>query len=109
MKPEGKIRIVISIVIMMILAYFAIGFLYELYHYAIKNAMVDAEVKGIMIDGPDFTPVFRLFGAGINAFFAMVMAGIYAGVILFAGLILLIPFRLIGLNKKDALKSRDIK
>lgn len=96
MKPGGKIRIAISIVIMMILAYLATGFLYELYRYAIKNAIVDARVKDIVLDGSDFTPIFRLLGAGVNAFFVMIMTGIYAGAILIGGLILLIPFRLIG-------------
>lgn len=109
MKPGGKIRIAISIVIMMILAYLATGFLYELYRYAIKNAIVDARVKDIVLDGSDFTPIFRLLGAGINAFFVMIMTGIYAGAILIGGLILLIPFRLIGLNKKRCIEKQEYK
>lgn len=109
MKSGGKIRIVVSIAIMMVLAYFATGLLYELYRYAIKHAMIDTGVKDIIIDGADFTPIFRLLGAGINAVFEMIMTGIYAGAILLTGLILLIPFRIIGLNKKRCIQRSEYK
>lgn len=40
---------------------------------------------------------------------AKIMLEIYAGVILIAGLILLIPFRLVGLNKKRCIEKLESK
>lgn len=109
MKPGGKIRIVVSIVIMMILACFVTSFLYVLYQSAIKKAMVDTGVKDIMIDGSDFTPVFKLFEVVLNIALIAIVVRIFAVILLIGGLILLIPFRLIGLNKKRCIQKSEYK
>ena len=108
MHTEGKIRIVISIVIFIILAYFSIGYTYELYHFGLEELYIDAgNINDIDITGSDFTPLFRLVGAGVNSFVGFLTAGIYAFVILAVSLILLLPYRLIALNKKREVSEKE--
>lgn len=110
MRLEGKIRIAVSSVIMMILAYFATSYLYEFYQLGIKHFLVDtSDINDIIIDGSDFTPVFKLLGGGFNGILLVIITGVYAVIILIVGLILLIPFRLIGLNKKRCIEKLEYK
>lgn len=107
MKSGGKIRVVISIVIMMFLAYLANRFPYEFYHSFIIQ---DVDYTGIITGMKEIASS----GAFLIAFaFTLVLIKnlmwVYAGVILIAGLILLIPFRLIGLNKKRCIEKLECK
>lgn len=50
-----------------------------------------------------------LMGIAFVLVFVKILMWVYAGVILIAGLILLIPFRLIGLNKKRCIEKLEYK
>lgn len=107
MKPGGKIRIAISIVIMMFLAYLAIGYPYEFYHSFIIQ---DVDYTGIITGMKEIVSSGAiLVGVVFALVFAKILMWVYAGVILIAGLILLIPFRLIGLNKKRCIEKLEYK
>ena len=110
MEKEGKTRIIAFIIISIILSYFAIGYVYELYQSDINSVMVNTdEIKDINIDGSDFTPVFKLFGGGLNGFILLITVGIDSVVILVVGLILSISFRVIGLNKNRCIGQEEYK
>lgn len=112
MRTEGKIRTVIIISILIILAYFATGYTYELYRLNIDSAAVDVEtIDEINIDGSDFTPVFKLLGYSVNSFVWVIASMSYTIIILVTSLVLLIPIRVIGLNRKrkfDALEPKIV-
>ncbi|MGN0661440.1 MAG: hypothetical protein ACI4JX_06930 [Oscillospiraceae bacterium] len=70
--------------------------------------MIDIDkINNMNIDGSDFTPVFKLLGFGMNSFVLFISIGLYALIILAASLILLIPFALIGLNKKRQAEPKE--
>lgn len=102
MKTEGKIRIAVFAVIMLIFIYLSVGYVYEYGLGRTDLRYVPEAENVIIIDGSDFTPIFRLMGMGFNGAMSFVMSIIYALVIVIASLIFLIPFRLIGLGKKRA-------
>lgn len=110
MKPEGKARIIIFALISIVLAYFASGYTYELYELDIKSHLADvSSAENIVIDGSDFTPVFKLFGYGANGLIITVTSGVYAVVISVVSLILLLPFRAVGLNKKRSIGENECR
>lgn len=112
MRTEGKIRTAIIITVLIILAYLATGYTYELYRLDIDSAAVDtAAINRVNIDGSDFTPIFKLLGYGVNGFVWIIASMSFTVIILIASLILLIPIRVIGLNRKrkvDALEPKIV-
>lgn len=107
MKTEGKIRIAVFAVIMLIFIYLSAGYAYEYRLGQTDFRYVPEAENGIIIDGSDFTPIFRLLGAGFNGAMLFVMSIIHALVIAVASLIFLIPFRLIGLGKKRTVSGGE--
>ncbi len=110
MRLEGKARIIIFATITIVLAYFASGYTYELYELDIKNHLADmSSAENAVIDGSDFTLVFKLFGYGANGLIMTAISGVYAFVITIVSLILLLPFRAVGLNKKRMIGENECR
>jgi len=109
MNGAGKIRIAILVVILLGLSYFSVGYAYEIFVSSVKEYFIDTNnINDINIDGADFTMIFRLMGAGLNSILSLFLYGIYAVVVFLASLILVIPFRLIGLRKSTELTALEI-
>lgn len=52
MRTEGKIRIAAAVVILIVFAYFSIGYTVELFHLGIEKMTVDVDnMDGITVDG----------------------------------------------------------
>lgn len=110
MNPGGKIRIAISIVIMVVLASFTTMSLCGIYQLDIETAAVNIDdVADISVDGSDFTPIAKLFSLGLNTFVYVITAETYVLLILILSLILLTPFMLIGLNPKRTIEKTEYK
>lgn len=96
-KSKG-VKIGLYLVILVLLCYFSVGYSYELYGTSLENlGRNNVEVN---IDGADFSPIIMLIGYGANGILITLLTGVYAVVIAIVGLILLLPFCLIGLSKK---------
>lgn len=106
MQRESKIRIAIISLFFIVFLYFSIGYIYELYCLDLKS-LLSADNGSISIDGSDFTPIFTLFGAGISSFICLLTAASYALVIAIVSILLLVPFRLIALNKKRLVTNKE--
>lgn len=92
------IKIGLYFVILVVLCYFSVGYSYELYGTGLENInMNNVEAN---VDGADFSPVIMLMGYGLNGILATINTVVYAVVVMILGLILLLPFCFIGLNKK---------
>ncbi|MCM1494193.1 MAG: hypothetical protein NC089_00155 [Bacteroides sp.] len=106
MSRGEQIRIVIYTVMLFIFVYFSIGYSYEVYGTgsALSNPSGTHE---IVVDNEDFTPLVMLFGYGINGFLSFFMQGMYAIIILIVSVLFILPFRLIGLNKKRKITQKE--
>ena len=108
MSTNAKIRIAAYIVILLILAYFSVSFSYGAYKANMPDSFVDTQNMGnITVDGSDVTPVLGLLGSGANGFMAFLTSVIYMVVIFVVSLILVIPFRLIALNKESEVSRQE--
>lgn len=106
MSRGEQIRLVIYIVMLFLFVYFSIGYSYEVYGTgsALSNPSGTHE---ILVDNEDFTPLVMLFGYGINGILSFFMQGMYAIIILIVSVLFLLPFRLIGLNKKRQITQKE--
>ncbi|MCR5122760.1 MAG: hypothetical protein K6B74_10105 [Ruminococcus sp.] len=109
MDRTAKIRITVFVIILLILAYFSAGYAFSLYSSGAHAHIVDTENMDVQIDGSDFTPLFQLFGYGINSLLGFLLYGIYAIVIILISLLLIIPFRLISLRKTTVLSAAEYR
>ncbi len=101
MTLESKIRMTAFAIICLIMTYFSVGYIFELYDVMENNTIVNLDdTEDIYIDGADFTPIFKLIGTGTNIFVSVILTGIYAVIILVTSLVLSILFHIIGLSKK---------
>lgn len=106
MNRGGIIRIVIWIVIVLILLYFSIGYSYEVFRA--EAALIDpSDTHEITVDNEDFTPVVTLLEYGVNGVFTLINQAAYAIIILIVSILLILPFRLIGLNKKRKITRKE--
>lgn len=110
MNKTEKIRIAVFIIILVVLSYFSVGYTYEIFSMNIDNYFIDTgNINDVNIDGSDVTPIFHLMGYGMNTFVGFLMYGIYAIIIGIVSLVLIIPFRLIGLKKYTKLTVYEMK
>lgn len=105
MNKGGIIRIIIYFIIVGVLCFLAVGNCCEIYCDGIQS--VNTEGTDIVVDGADFSPLVMFLGYGFNGFLSLMFAGIYAIVIMIASVICLVPFRLIGLNKKRIVSQTE--
>lgn len=99
MKHVQKCRVGIWFLILMILLYFSIGYCYEGYRLGADFIGVSS-VHDFIVDGTDFTPMILPLGYVLNIVLYFIVRALYVVIIIIANLILLLPFRLIALNKK---------
>ncbi len=109
MSRTAKIRTAAFVIILLILAYFSAGYAFSLYSSGANAHIIDTEGMNVNIDGSDFTPLFRLFGDGINSLFGFLMCGIYAIVMVILSLLLILPLRLIGVRKTTVLSAMEYR
>ena len=110
MSRPGIARIIVFSVILILLAYFSVGYTYETFNTSLKQQFIDVDdINNINIDGSDFTPGFRILGTGINSFLALMTFGTYAIVILVVSAIFIVPFRFIGLRKNSIVTDTEKK
>ena len=110
MTNAGKIRITLFIVILLMICYFSVGYTYEIFNTNLESTFIDtARTDSVIIDGTDFTPMFRLFGNGLNSFFEFVTYVIYAVILLLISLFFLLPLRLIGIKKNTRITNQEKK
>ena len=71
MSRPGIARIIVFSVILILLAFFSVGYTYETFNTSLKQQFIDVDdINNINIDGSDFTLGFRILGTGINSFLA---------------------------------------
>lgn len=108
MSTNAKIRTAVYIVILLILAYFSVGYSYGAYRAKMPDSFVDTNnINNVIVDGSDFTPFVNLAGEGINGLMAFVTSGIYIVIIFVVSLVLVIPFRLIALRKDSEVSKQE--
>jgi hypothetical protein len=72
MGNSGKIRVVVFSLILIILAYFSIGYTGEIYYSNLKTMPIETDtINDVSIDGEDFTPLFQLLGLGLSSMLAL--------------------------------------
>ncbi|MDD6571240.1 MAG: hypothetical protein PUF12_02505 [Thermoflexaceae bacterium] len=100
MNREGIIRIVFYSIIVLILLYFSIGYSFEVYRSC--SPIIDVSgAHDIVVDDTDFSPLVMLLGYGVNGVLLFITQGLYAIIILIVSALFFLPFRFIGLNKKN--------
>ena len=108
MDRTGRIRTVVFAVILLILAFFAVGYVRELYASGFSGRIINTEeINEINIDGSDFGWLFRLLGHGVNGLISFVVYGVYAVIVLIVSLVLVIPFRLIVVRRSTVISSEE--
>ena len=100
MNIQGKIRVAVFTVILIILAYFSVGYTYEIYNVNAEDFLIDTNnIENVNIDGSDFTPIFKMFGIGFNSIWIGITCVLYAFIVLIVSLLLVIPLRFVGIKK----------
>jgi len=99
LKHVQKCRVEIWFLILMILLYFSIGCCYEGYRLEADFIGV-SNVHDFIVDGTDFTLMILPLGYALNVVLYFIVRALYVVIIIIANLILLLPFRLVALNKK---------
>ena len=106
MNKPGKIRILILTVITLIMVYLSVGYTYEMSQFFLFPPLDSGE---IYIDGSDFTLLFKMMAFGMNSAMAVFLGIVYFVIVLIAGAILIIPFRLIGIRKDSRITIQEYK
>ena len=107
MKKEGIVRIIIFSVMLLMF-----GYLTVISGYTLFGKDLDFLGTGggdLYVDGTDLTPVAGFVGAAANGFMVflnMIAYGVYIAV---CGFVLLLPFGLIGLNKKRNVSKKEFR
>ena len=110
MGNSGKIRVVVFTLILIILAYFSIGYTGEVYYTGLKSVVVDVDdINYISVDGADVTPLCRFLGLGLNSMLAMFAYFVYTLIILLTSIFLLVPLRLIGIKESTIISETEQK
>lgn len=108
MTRESKIRMTVFAIICLIMNYFAVGYMIELYGIFDKNILIDMkDVEDVYIDGADFTPIFKMIGVSANIFVSVFMAGTYGVIIFVISLVLSILFNIIALSRKRQIAPEE--
>ena len=67
LERAGKVRMVILALIVVWCTYATIAYVYEIWNLDMSSGMVDTKNMGpILIDGSDFTALFKIVGTGAN-------------------------------------------
>ncbi|MBR6256699.1 MAG: hypothetical protein IKR23_04900 [Lachnospiraceae bacterium] len=98
----GKIRLVILLLICLWCAYCVIAYSYEIYNLEVSSNLIDVKNMGpMLIDGSDFTGIFKLIGTGSNIMVVSAVLGIYGLATAVMCLVPLILFWFIGIRRAE--------
>ena len=105
---NGKIRLIILLLICLWCAYCVIEYSYEIYNLEINSKLIDVKSIGPMpVDGTDFSAFFKLLGAGGNAMIVSAVLGIYGLATAVMCIVPLILFWLIGIRRAGSVSLSE--
>ena len=108
LERAGKVRMVILALIVAWCTYATIAYVYEIWNLDMSNGMVDTKNMGpILIDGSDFTALFKIVGTGANGLRIFAVYVAYTIAITLMSAVPLLLYWLIGIRRAKDVVSEE--